>query len=197
MKPKHFSVTILQRFIIVLSLMVVMGIPATVAANAKSNQLEGKTADIQLLSQQLNERKHEAISLLNEIEALKSELIAEVRVLAKSFGYRSYAAAKQNLRIYYNIELLRSLLAYGDAFSAKIRFYETGNDRLTYLHQLVQDDIRMTAALNDYQIDALTTQISLVINRYLSDAHIVRVDPQPQRLLPAAEVWKGINSGNL
>ncbi len=178
-----------------MSILVILGMPGNLAANSKSEQLQRKTADIKLLHQQLAERKQEATSLLNKIDAQTKELITEIRVLNKSFNFASFVEAGQHLRIHYNVELLRSLLTYIDAFEAKIRFYETGHDRLTYLRQLVQDDIKLTATLDDYEIDALATQISLVVNKYMADAHIIRIDPQPDDLMTASEVWRRIKAG--
>lgn len=36
----------------------------------------------------------------------------------------------------------------------------------------------MTNTLNEFRIDALTPQISVVINKYLGETHIVQVDSQ-------------------
>jgi hypothetical protein len=76
------------------------------------------------------------------------------------------------------------------AFNDKIRFYKTGQDKLVYLHQLVQDDLKMSATLNHYEIDALTTQISLLVNRYLQDAHAIQIDPQLVEPISLQQVWE-------
>ncbi len=182
----------------VLSLLAFLALPAmygNAAAESKSVLLQHKTADLKLLHQQIAERRQEATELLQTLDAQKEELIAEINVLAKSFHVVSYTQAKQHPRIFYNIELLRSMLAYMDAFQAKIQFFDTGQDQLTYMRQLVQDDARLTATLDDYEIDALTTQISLVVNQYLADAHVLRIDPDPKELMSASDVWAGIKSG--
>lgn len=191
MKP-YVNASTGKRIGLALLLCLVLALPGHAAASSKAVQLQRKTADIRLLHQQLGERKSEASALLGELEAQKNVLIDEVRVIAKSSNLASYKEARHHLRIRYNIELLRSLLAYTDAFQAKIRFYEAGHDRLTYFRQLVQDDIKLAATLDVYEIDALTTQISLVINKYLADAHIIRIDPNPEGLLAATQVWDRI-----
>lgn len=84
---------------------------------------------------------------------------------------------------------MRSLTAYADAFANKIRFYQSGYDKLNYLIQLAEDDIKMISAMNDFEIDALTTQISLVINRYLREAHIIQIDPENIKLASSEDIW--------
>ena len=83
-----------------------------------------------------------------------------------------------------------------DELDAKLLFLQTGRDRLSYLRQLAEDDIRMIATLNDLKIDALTTQISLVINRYMPEAHTIQIDPQDLTLLTDQQVWERLPNGS-
>jgi hypothetical protein len=63
------------------------------------------------------------------------------------------------------------------------------------LQQLAGDDIKMMGALNDFEIDALTTQISLVINKYLGEAHIIQIDPEKINRSTPQTVWEAIVKG--
>ena len=166
-------------------------------ASAKAEELRRKIADIGLLKQQLSDRQRQVETVLEELMVQQRDLAAEVHLLQKSFGFSSYEQARRIDRAYYNIELLRTITAYINTFSEKIRIYKAGCDKLAYLHQLANDDIKMINTLSDFQIDALTTQISLVINRYLAEAHIVQIDPEKITPLPAAIVWEAIEKGNL
>jgi hypothetical protein len=161
-------------------------------ANSKVVQLQQKMADISLLKQQLKDHSQKAELVLNALMAQKEELISEIYVLVKSLKITTLDQAQQNLRIHNNIELLRSLMAYTDEFEVKIRFYQTGHDKLAYLHQLTADDVKMAATLNDFEIDALTTQISLVINKYLPEAHTIQIDPQRIEPVSPQKVWQSM-----
>jgi hypothetical protein len=50
----------------------------------------------------------------------------------------------------------------------------------------------MIATVSNLKIDALSTQISLVVNQYLSEAHIIQIDPDDIDPVPAESVWKSI-----
>ncbi len=169
--------------------------PATgggVFANPKATQLQQKMADISLLKQQLKEHSQKAESVLNALLTQRNELVSEIRILVKSLNIKTFEQAKQHLRIRYNMQLLRTLMAYVDMFDSKISFYQTGCDKLAYLHQLTADDIKMVTAMNDFQIDALTTQISLVINKYLPEAHAIQIDPKRMQPVSSEKVWDAV-----
>jgi hypothetical protein len=164
-------------------------------ASTKADDLKGKIADIGLLKQQLAERQQQAESVLAALVDQHSELLDEVSLLKKSLNFTSRQQAMKYERANYNIELLRTISAYINEFTDKISFYQTGQDKLAYLQQLADDDIKMIGALNDFEIDALTTQISLVINRYLGEAHIIQIDPEKITQSSAQTVWETIVKG--
>lgn len=165
------------------------------SANSKADELKRKIADIGLLSQQLGDRQQQAEAVLASLVVQQNELLAEVRLLQRSLNFKSYQQAMKYERAYYNIELLRTIMAYTNEFTNKIRFYQSGQDKLTYLQQLADDDIKMIGALNDFEIDALTTQISLVINKYLGEAHIIQIDPEKINLSTPKTVWETMVKG--
>lgn len=164
-------------------------------ANSKVQQLRQKIADISLLKQQLHDRSEKAEVILNAMLAQRNDIVSEIRVLVKSLNIKSLEQARQHDRIHYNIELLRLLVAYIDELDSKVLTYKTGFDKLAYLNQLANDDIRMVATLSDFQIDALTTQISLVINRYMTEAHTIQIDPRHVLKASAQGVWEDIKKG--
>lgn len=160
------------------------------SANSKAEELQRKIADIGLLKQQLEDRQQQAEAVLASLMVQRNELLSEVRLLQRSLNFKSYQQAMQYKRAYYNIELLRIIMAYSNEFTNKIRLYQTGQDKLTYLQQLADDDIKMIGALNDFEIDALTTQISLVISKYLGEAHIIQIDPEKIKPSAPETVWE-------
>jgi hypothetical protein len=177
---------------LVTALLVLVGIflsPIHAWPNANSRELNGKIADIALLMDQLEDRKQQATSVLDELGMLRDELFNEIRILNKNYGIAALDDVDGHPRVEFNIRLLQQLLAYTRALQDKIQLYQTGKDKLTYLHQLVQDDLRMSATLDHYAIDALTTQISMLINKYLPEAHVIQIDPQHLEQVSAQQIW--------
>lgn len=173
-----------------LVLAAVLLVPALAWANPKVETLKQKIADINLLHQQLSDRSRQVQSARDALMTQKQELTNEIAVLMKSDDISSYRQAENNLRIHYNLSLLGILEAYMQTLETKLRLYQTGCDKLSYLSVLADDDIKMITTLNDLEIDALTTQISLVINRYLPEAHVIQIDPVRIEPVPPEQVWK-------
>jgi hypothetical protein len=171
------------------------GIGCEAAANSGADELQRKIADIALLNHQLEDRMRQAEAALEAVLKQQNSLADEVHLLIKSFNIKSFDDTRLNLRLRNDLELLRTIDAYRRAFEAKIRFYQTGRNKLTYLQQLVEDDARMVATLSDFQIDALTTQVSLVINQYLDDAHSIQIDLQNIDMASAQTIWDAVWSG--
>lgn len=198
MKKEHpftmkvrYSVTFML-FVACIGMGIISAFPNPAAANPKAEELEQKIADITLLHNQLNDRTHQAATIRNALIEQKDALSAEVAVLVKSLNIKTLSQARRHHRIRYNLELLRTIWAYLDQFEAKLLFYQTGRDKLGYLKQLSDDDIKMINTLNDMKIDALTTQISLVVNRYLPEAHAIEIDPDRIDPPSSEKVWRRI-----
>jgi hypothetical protein len=159
-------------------------------ADSNVAELQRKIADIALLKKQLGDRQRQAESALEILLKQHNDLLAETHVLISSFNIRTFEDAQRNLRLRYDMELLGTIAAYQRAFEKKIRLYQNGQDKLVYLKQLAQDDTKMVTALSDFQIDALATQISLVINQYLDEAHNIRIDPQAVESVSSQKIWE-------
>jgi hypothetical protein len=160
------------------------------AANVKKAELEQKIADIALLQNQLRDRMQQSQAILDALNEQQNLLTGEIQVLVRSLNIKTLAQARDHLRLRNNLELLRMIHAYMDELDAKLNFYQSGRERLGYLRKLAEDDIRMIATLSDLKIDALTTQISLMITRYLSEAHVIQIDPQDVPLTSLEQAWK-------
>jgi hypothetical protein len=193
MKQSSFINSTISFTMVFLLLMIFSTISAW--ANTKSEELQRKIADLGLLAQQLEDRRQQAEAVLASLLSQRNDLVSEVRLLQKSLNFKSYDQVAKHDRARYNIDLLRTITAYMDKIAKKIKLYKTGKDKLTYLQQSAEDDIKMIRTLNDFEIDALTTQISLVINRYLSEAHIIQIDPKSIELAAPGTIWEGIIKG--
>lgn len=162
---------------------------AAALTDSKADELHAKIADINLLQEQLNERLQQIESLRGELMQRKKELVDEILVLKKNMGIDTFLKSQQQPRVRNNIELLRLIAGVNKEYDNKWAFYQSGCNRLSYLRQSAQDDIHMIATLNNLKIDALTTQISLVINTYLPEAHIMQIDFNNVVLPSAQSVW--------
>lgn len=165
-------------------------------ADSKQVELEQKIADLTLLYNQLQDRMQQAQGLRDALAAQQTMLTSEVQKRLKTRHIQSLQQAQRKLRLHYDIDLLATVLSYIDELDKKLNFYQDGRDSLDYLRQSAEDDLRMTAALNDFKIDALTTQISLVINRYLPEAHFIQIDPQQVKPVSDQNVWKIVRSSD-
>ena len=177
--------------------LMLLSIPCREAqADSNITELQRKIADITLLKNQLGDRQRQAESALEALLKQHNELLAEAHLLINSFNIRTFKDAQGNLRLRYDMELLGTIAAFRRAFEEKIRLYQNGQDKLVYLKQLAQDDTKMVAALNDFQIDALATQISLVVNQYLDEAHNIQIDPQSVEPISSQQIWEHILAAN-
>lgn len=164
------------------------------AVSASSNivDLQQKVADIALLHQQLGDRIEQANEMREAFEQQRQLLADEIAMLKNNRNPANELPAENELRIRYNKELLRVIAAYGSQLEAKIVFFQTGQDKLTYLQKLAFDDIRLIDTLKDLEIDALMTQISLVINLYLAEAHTIQLNPVEILSPVPEETWRNV-----
>lgn len=181
---------IVSLFLTGLIVILVSGYPAW--ANTTIEDLQRKIADLSLLRQQLGDRQKQAEEALEALLKQQNDLLSEVHLLIKSLNIKTAEEAQNHLRLRYDIDLLKTILAYLNAFEMKIRLFKTGRDKLAYLQQLAEDDTRMITTLSEFQIDALATQISMVINQYLSEAHSIQMDSSKFEMASDRYVWENI-----
>jgi hypothetical protein len=160
------------------------------AANPKTEELQLKLADISLLRQQLLDRSRQAEQIRQALVGQQSFLVDETSSLCRTQKIKNLKQAQSNRRIHFDLELLRIIESYLDILDKKIRYYQTGNDKLAYLEQSAADDLKMMATLNVLKIDALSTQISLVVNHYLPEAHTILINPAQIEPVAVETVWK-------
>ncbi len=175
-----------------IALVLICAVPPYAKAGGSTDELNRKIADITLLRDQLQDRKQQAEAALEAVLKQQNELVSEVHLLIKSLNIKSLEQARQYLRLRYDIELIGTIVSYRQAFENKIQYYQTGRDKLSYLQQLAEDDTGMVSTLSEFRIDALTTQISLIINQYLEEAHSIQITAQSLETIPAQKIWADI-----
>ena len=169
--------------------------PVSAEVNPKIIELNQKVADIALLQQQLSDRNAQVAAIRKSLIDQQNNLRAEIGILAKSLKIISFAEAQKQLRIRFNLELLQTVHGYLDELDIKALFYEKGRNKLAYLQQSALDDIKMIATINDLKIEALVTQISLVISQYLPDAHVIQINNDNIVRPSAQSLWEDITTG--
>lgn len=177
---------------ILIALCCILISPSMLTANTKTDDLKQKVADMTLLHHQLSDRIEEAKVIREKFRHQRQGLLDEINVLRQTHKFKQFSDADQHLRIHYNMLLIVTMDAYLERIENKIMFFENGQNRLIYLQKLATDDIRMIDTLNDLEIDALTTQISLVISQYLAEAHAIQF--QSENITPVApeKIWASI-----
>ncbi|GEM_PF-5293736 len=178
-----------------LPVLIVLLAAAALAADQKIDLLQQKIADLQLLDSELERQVSQAAALKSKLVERKHALEQELVDLNQLLKLRSFRDASQRPRFKYDLKLIAMLNAYIDALVKKIDFYQIGRDKVAFLLQLAEDDIRMLSALSDLRIEALTTQISLLINRYLPEAHAIVIEADDLRPCSPRTVWKKLASG--
>lgn len=183
------------RWIAIVSFTVIwIGDPAASAENAKKHQLERIMAEIALLNNQLIQRKTDAVEtrgkLAHNLETIRKEALSEIG--KKSI--RDESEALSTPRIHYDLILMAEIQAYMDRYTRKINYYRIACDRLAYLYQQADDDLKIVNTLSDIRIDALMAQVEKVMDGYLNDAQTIIVQPDTLSMKSPEAVWNTLKS---
>ncbi len=183
----------LQALILLFILMsVIAGRPSGASGADNTSALRQKMADISLLQSQLNERKREAIDIREALYRHLSVLRSEIEGLVDQEKITAFKTAQYYPRIRYNLQLSGEVLAYIDQFNQKISFYQIGQDKLDYLYQQADDDLKIINTLTHLKIEALLAQIDVVIFEYLPEAHRILISLNELEIDGADTIWKKI-----
>ena len=189
--PRILRIPMIPMLLIILT----AALPAAAnTQNIKIEELNQKIADIALLQQQLNDRSEQVAAIRSALQNQRNGLAAEISILSRSLKITAYPEAADQLRIHYNLELLCSISAYLDELEIKALFYQNGRNKLKYLQQLAEDDVKMISTINDLKIEALVTQISLMVNRYLPEAHVIQINTDHIIKPSARTIWQQITA---
>ncbi|NNF99970.1 MAG: hypothetical protein HKM93_11375 [Desulfobacteraceae bacterium] len=177
--------------------LMVIGPCVSSAVAGSSVDLEQKMAEMTLLNNQLSAQKLNAILLREKLYMNKQSLIDEVAAERGKNRIETYQTAHKNSRVRYNLELIREILGYISIFNDKIRYYQIGNDKLGYLLQQAEDEIRIAQTINDMKIEALVSQIELVMEQYMPEAHTIVIIPDDITYHNPDLIWKRLIQGKL
>lgn len=170
----------------------VMGFAFLSHADDRAAALQQKMADINLLQNQLNERKSEAIEIREKLYTHLSTLKAEIETVAAKENINEFKTAQNIPRIRYNMRLIAEILSYIDQFNQKIRYFQIGQDKLEYLYQQADDDLKIINTLTNLKIEALVSQIDVIVFEYLPEAHRILITLDALNVINAETVWRKI-----
>lgn len=171
-------------------LLVLVFFPLAAAAADKGEQLRRSMAEIALLNGQMAQRKDDAVSIRETLSKKLKELVSEARDVLRTNKIKTQIDALEHPRIYYNLLLMAEIEAYMGRYTEKIAYYRVACDRLSYLYQQADDDLKIVNTLSDLKIDALIVQTEKILDGYLPDAQTIVIDParlavvKPENLLP-------------
>ncbi len=172
-----------------------MALPSTVTANTKGEQLRRTMAEIALLNSQMAQRKLDAVGIRDALSARLEKIKAEALLELREKRINTKANALGNPRLLYDLKLMAEIQAYMDRYTQKIGYYRVACDRLSYLYQQADDDLKIVSTLSDMKIDALIAQAEKILDGYLPDAQTLVIQPSTLTVEPPEKVWKALNTG--
>ena len=151
--------------------------------------LQQKMAEINLLQNQLNQRKNNAVEIREKLYGHLSILGSEIKTIAAQKKIETFKGAQAHPRVLHNLQLYGEVQSYIDQINQKIRYYQIGLDKLDYLYQCADDDLKIINTLTHLKIEALVTQIDMVIQTYLPEAHRILISLDNLNIGDAKTVW--------
>ena len=156
------------------------------AGNPKSEKIRNKMIEILSLSEAILEKNVRAMRIRSQLEEQMRALKKEIEDELKRLGISSYQEAIHSPRIYYDLKLVQQLLAYILKFNEKIADLQFGSERLKFLYQQADDELKIVETLNDIEAEDLMNQIGRVIREHAPEAgnsffdvkNIVLTDPE-------------------
>lgn len=167
------------------------------AAVASDGDLLRRTmADVSLLKSQMVQRRVDAVgireALMDQLKTIRSEAGWE----AQERGIKTLAEAKAHPRLYYDLILMAEIQAYIDRYTQKIAYYRVACDRLNYLYQQADDDLKMVGTLSGLKIDTLAAQAEKIRDAYHSEAQTLVIPIDAGFVIePTEAVWDSLKTG--
>jgi len=184
-KPRYRS--LLSVIVIVL-----LALPSTVTANRKDELLRQTMADIALLNSQMAQRKTDADGIRDALSVHLEEIKTEARHIWQENGINTEADALKNPRLLYDLMLMAEIQAYIDRYTQKIDNYRVACDRLSYLYQQADDDLKIVSTLSGMKIDALISQSEKILDGYLPEAQTLFIQPDKLTIQTPEKIWRAL-----
>jgi hypothetical protein len=168
--------------------------PLAAMPSADSEQLQGTMAAIALLNKQLAQRQADAAQIREQLsvrlKAVRAEALQEIR----DSRIDHETEALSHARLHYDLMLMAEIRAYINRYARKIAYYRVACDRLGYLYQQADDDLKIVNTLSGVKIEALTSQVEKVLDGYLADAQTLVIQPETLSVESPEAIWKLLQS---
>ena len=178
--------------VIVLALLVR---PSTVTANNKAELLRQTMADIVLLNSQMAQRKTDAGGIRDALSAQLEAIKTEARREWREKGIDTEAEALKNPRLLYDLMLMAEIQAYIHRYTQKISDYRAACDRLSYLYQQADDDLKIVSTLSGLKIDALISTAEKILDGYRPEAQAIVIQPNKLTIETPEKMWQVLSEG--
>lgn len=189
---KQFMIT--YRLLMTAAVLVLMVFPSAVTANNKAELLRQTMADIALLNSQMAQRKTDADGIRDALSAQLETIEKEARRQCRDKGISSEADALKNPRLLYDLMLMAEIQAYIHRYTQKLGYYRVACDRLSYLYQQADDDLKIVSTLSDMKIDALISQAEKILDGYLPEAQTIIIQPDRLTIEAPEKIWQALRS---
>lgn len=167
---------------------------ASAAANGDA-QLRQTMADISLLNSQLIQRRDDAARLREELGRCVEGIRSEIRKEAAESGVQNAADALKTPSILFDLRLIAEIQAYMKCYAREMSYYQVACDRLSYLYQQADDDLKMVNTLSGMKIEALISQTKKIVSAYLPDAQTIVIQSDSMIIASPESVWKSLHKG--
>jgi hypothetical protein len=163
------------------------------ADSRKAGSLEQKIYEISVLRAKMIDKIDQAVEIRSRLEQRFAELRDEIQSEQIRFEIYSQQQALQNLRIRYNLSLIRVIRAYTNRLNERIDYFQTGNERLRFMVDQINDDIAIINALQDMQIENLINRIDRLLNEFNPETQKKIFDAADILPVPIERLWNEID----
>ena len=167
-------------------------ISPTAASSRKTAALEQKVIEISALRVKIIDKIDQGIEMRIFLQKRLNELRDEINEEQNFFGINAHEAPLENLRINYNLNLIRHLRAYIDQLDERIAYFQSGNERLKFYLRQIKDDMAIINTLKDLEIENLIGQIDTVLDEFIPEIKKKIFDASDIRLMPTEQAWSEI-----
>ena len=166
-----------------------------IKVECKGSKLCDKLEDLVGLRQKLAVKKEEINKLIGEYSASIKQLEGEIRTEKRNKRINSYAQAKDNQRISYDLALIQRKTAYISKLDEVLPKLDSGSNELEFLQRQTEDDIKMEKVLGEKEIEKLAEKIEETIAKYLPDAGELAISVDESKMESPQQIWERIASG--
>jgi hypothetical protein len=179
--------------ILIAAVMLLLSFCPASGGSLKTGLLEQKIYEISDVKAKMMDKIDQAVEIRTRLEQRFAELRDEIRAEQTRFDIQSHQQALKNLRIRYNLSLIRVIMAYTNRLNERIDFFQTANERLRFMVHQINDDIAIINTLEDMEIEKLITRIDRLLNEFLPQTKKHVFDAAEILPVPIEHIWNEIN----